>query len=53
MIQRYQVLSATYSHAAGLCYSEDMTDDEFKQWLCYKGLTKERDHAVLLGKIAV
>ena len=39
--------------AANLYFSKNMTDDEFKQWLCCKGLTKEQDHRVLLGKIRI
>ena len=34
-------------------FSVNMTDDEFKRWLCSKGFRKEGDHCVLLGKMSV
>ena len=47
------VLLTAYFCTADLCYRKNMTDDEFKRWLCSNGLTKEQDHRILFGKIHI
>lgn len=47
------ILLTAYFCIADLCYRKNMTDDEFKRWLCCNGLTKEQDHRILFGKIHV